>query len=606
MSNPSTNKVVDIQMMDEFLAHGEQLPQGPAAAPHQPFAMDQMRHELANINAPVPGQAAHWAADFDPQEQARMEAAFPSSAMQTPGFSSSEFAQFQQRQSPAAVSAGVAPVTTNAAPMASMYQRPMGMGYGGMGMMGMMRPTMGPMGMQHQSESQLDKGKGRFVELDDQNWEAQFAEMDAAGQRSLDDEANAAMEAELDDIDRSVQDKLTEYESVWERIQAEFQASMPYRKLAEGELNLDASNTGDVKDWEGFDDSLAHGSLEGPHFGDYLFEQENAFKNVANPFEEGVKIMREHGNLSLAALAFEAAVQKDTDHVEAWVMLGSAQAQNEKETPAIRAMEQALKIDPGNLDALMGLAVSYTNEGYDTNAYRSLERWLSSKYPQIIDPSQVSDPDADISFTDRQILHEKITDYFIQAAQLSPQGDHMDPDVQVGLGVLFYGAEEYEKAVDCFSAALASTESGTVNQQDQLHLLWNRLGATLANSGRSEEAIEAYEKALVINPNFVRARYNLGVSCINIGCYPEAAQHLLGALAMHKVAEQEGKDKAREIVDGQIDDQELENMIRIGQNQSSNLYDTLRRVFSQMGRKDLADQVVVGMDVGPFRKEFDF
>ncbi|KAI5302295.1 hypothetical protein KEM56_000823, partial [Ascosphaera pollenicola] len=204
------------------------------------------------------------------------------------------------------------------------------------------------------------------------------------------------------------------------------------------------------------------------------------------------------------------------------------------------------------------------------------------------------------------ILHEKITDYFIKAAQLSPQGEHMDPDVQVGLGVLFYGAEEYEKAVDCFSAALASTESGTSNQHDQLHLLWNRLGATLANSGRSEEAIEAYEKALVINPNFVRARYNLGVSCINIGCYPEAAQHLLGALAMHKVAEQEGKDKAREIVDGQIDDQSLENMIRIGQNQSSNLYDTLRRVFSQMGRKDLADQVVVGMDVAPFRREFDF
>jgi tetratricopeptide (TPR) repeat protein len=317
--------------------------------------------------------------------------------------------------------------------------------------------------------------------------------------------------------------------------------------------------------------------------------------------------MSEGGNLSLAALAFEAAVQKDSRHIQAWTMLGSTQAQNEKETPAIRALEQALKLDPSNSDALMGLAVSYTNEGYDSTAYRTLERWLSVKYPQIIDPEGLS-ADADMGFTDRHLLHEKVTDLFIRAAQLSPQGEQMDPDVQVGLGVLFYGAEEYDKAVDCFSAALASTESGMSNQKEQLHLLWNRLGATLANSGRSEEAIEAYEKALTINPNFVRARYNLGVSCINIGCYPEAAQHLLGALAMHKVVEQEGRERAKEIVDGVdgIGDEELERMIHMSQNQSTNLYDTLRRVFSQMGRRDLSDMVVSGMDVGVFRSEFEF
>lgn len=49
---------------------------------------------------------------------------------------------------------------------------------------------------------------------------------------------------------------------------------------------------------------------------------------------------------------------------------------------------------------------------------------------------------------------------------------------------------------------------------------------------------------------------------------------------------------------------ELERMI--SQNQSTNLYDTLRRVFSQMGRRDLAERVVVGMDVEAFRGDFDF
>lgn len=484
------------------------------------------------------------------------------------------------------------------------------MGYMGMAggpsymQMGMHQPMQN---QQPEQQQQEDKGKGRLVELDEKNWEAHFAEIDAAGNLKADEEANEAMERILDNMDRSVPAETGEFgnfETVWRNIQAETATN---RRMAAEEGNVENMQMGDFSEWDNFDGALNTHNFRDPQLGDYLFEEENAFRAIGNPFEEGVRILNEGGNLSLAALAFEAAVQKDPQHAEAWTMLGSAQAQNEKESPAIRALEQALKLEPNNLDALMGLAVSYTNEGYDSTAYRTLERWLSVKYPQIVNPSDLT-ADADMGFTDRHILHEKVTDFFIRAAQLSPHGEQMDPDVQVGLGVLFYGAEEYEKAVDCFSAALASTESGISNQKNQIHLLWNRLGATLANSGRSEEAIEAYEKALTINPNFVRARYNLGVSCINIGCYPEAAQHLLGALSMHKVVEQEGRERAREIVDGvdSIGEAELENMIHMSQNQSTNLYDTLRRVFSQMGRRDLSDMVVNGMDISVFKKEFEF
>lgn len=587
-------------MMNDFMQQNGQIP--------EQFAMQHDLHQAQQMRAGSTSPGLNgWAQEFNPGvDQARMEAAF-----QVPkgtAFSPADFARFQQMsQGPRTGSPMQQQMGNNGyqgyqGPMG--MNRSMGMGMGGMGMgMGM---GMGLGMMNHaqyqgpQNFQQQDKGKGKMVELDDEHWEEQFKQIDIQGREQ--DESMAA-EPELDQMDRSVLESETnefgDFESIWRGIQAETAAA---RDLAETENHL-----GEYGDWEGFDNIGTHQPFRDPQLGDYMFEEENIFKEVQNPFDEGVRIMQEGGNLSLAALAFEAAVQKDPSHIEAWVLLGSAQAQNEKETPAIRALEQALDLDPNNLTALMGLAVSYTNEGYDSTAYRTLERWLSVKYPSIISPTALSS-DADVGFTDRHLLHEKVTDLFISAAQLSPDGEHMDPDVQVGLGVLFYGAEEYDKAVDCFSAALASTESGSSNQRDQVHLLWNRLGATLANSGRSEEAIAAYEKALTLRTNFVRARYNLGVSCINIGCYDEAASHLLGALAMHKVAESEGREKARDILGGADGDAVSEAVLErmISQNQSTNLYDTLRRVFSQMGRRDLAEKVVAGMDVEAFRGDFEF
>lgn len=108
------------------------------------------------------------------------------------------------------------------------------------------------------------------------------------------------------------------------------------------------------------------------------------------------------------------------------------------------------------------------------------------------------------------------------------------------------------------------------------------MGATLANNGRSEEAIDAYHKALELRPSFVRARYNIGVSCINIGCYKEAAEHILTALSMHKRGSEEGV------------------------NVSNNSWEMLRKAFIMMDRRDLADKAVVGADLNQFRPEFEF
>lgn len=584
----------------------------------QPFAMEEMHQGLEAFQMPSRRtQSTSWAADFHPSMQAPTDAAFqaakPTGIIQS-GLRPAEFEQFQliDRNRSARLSDPI----LNTSPAFDGYQLAVGLGYETNPHLIKAVYSQALKMRRSQSDWQQKlpevKGKRRMTELDDEDWEKQFAEIAEVERRNLDIRANAAMEAELDDIDRLVHSETNEkgdLERIWRGIQAE--TALLRDILSDSPFDLD-----DLGSFDGlgpFDDfdSRFHEGYRDHHLGTYIFEEENPFSQERDPFRLGIEIMNEGGNLSLAALAFEAAVQKDHQHVEAWSALGNVQAQNEKETPAIRAFEQTLKIDPSNLAALMGLAISYTNEGYDSTTHRTLERWLSVKYPEIISPQDLT-PETDFGFADRQLLHDKVTSLFIRAAQLSPQGNSMDPDVQVGLGVLFYGAEDHSKAVDCFEAALASTESGTSNRPDQAHLLWNRLGATLANSGRSEEAIAAYEKALMLKPNFVRARYNLGVSCINIGCFGEAAQHLLGALSMHRVVEKEGLERVKEVIGinwdpekgAGLSDLEVERMMAM--NQSTNLIETLRRVFGSMGRKDLAERVEMGMDVDSFRDEFDF
>ncbi|KAI1773986.1 TPR-like protein [Hypoxylon cercidicola] len=608
------------EMMNGFLQQNGQLPDMAPEGMHQ-LRLDPPSHGIhlrANSTSPS------WANEFQHNPQAAMESAFkaPRDMQSLPG----DYAAAQRLANLQASS------RSSPMPSAMPYQGPPMM----MGMMNQMPMTSYGMNnmynqpmSRHMPQQPLemmnqDKGKGKekVTELDDQQWEEQFKQLELQDKESKGVDETAALEPELNKLDEKILESETnefgDFESIWRGIKAEQAANK--EPITEEDFLEQVGHGLENPDWadddpawaerfegdrfDGWNQPGANSRLLGdPDMGPYLFEEDNLFKDTQNPFQEGMRIVDEGGNLSLAALAFEAAIQKDPTHVEAWVQLGTAQAQNEKETAAIRALEQAKSLDPNNAPALMTLAVSYTNEGYDSLAYRTLERWLSIRYPSVISPSDLSSP-AEIGFTERQELHDRVTNYFIQAARLSPDGERMDPDVQVGLGVLFYGAEEYEKAVDCFSAALASTELGSSNRQNQVHLLWNRLGATLANSGKSEEAIAAYEKALTLRPNFVRARYNLGVSCINMSCYEEAAGHLLAALNMHKEVEKEGREKARELLGGNVSDAQLDAMTT--QNRSTNLYDTLRRVFTQMNRRDLAEKVVPGVDPEIFRDTVEF
>lgn len=80
-----------------------------------------------------------------------------------------------------------------------------------------------------------------------------------------------------------------------------------------------------------------------------------------------------------------------------------------------------------------------------------LLRWLSARFPD----HPIGDDVWESLKQSAWHSHDRVTEVFINLAREQHTQGGLDPDVQVGLGVLFYTNNEYDRAKDCFEAALS-------------------------------------------------------------------------------------------------------------------------------------------------------
>lgn len=285
--------------------------------------------------------------------------------------------------------------------------------------------------------------------------------------------------------------------------------------------------------------------------------------NIGNALEKGKQFLAQ-GDIPSAVLCFESAIKQDPTNPEIWELLGISQAENEKDPNAIAALKKSLELNANNPNVLMALAVSYTNESLQNQALQMLLTWLSGneKYRHLVPENFQIDPNASFGIFSQGTELKQVQEIFLKAVQQNHPT--IDPDIQEALGVLFNLSSEYDKAVDCFRAAVQVRPSSAKS--------WNRLGASLANGNRSVEAVDAYQRALEIQPGFVRARYNVGIICINLKAYNEAAEHFLTAL------NHQATSLARS---------GLSNAKASMNQMSDTIWSTLRMVISLSGRLDL-------------------
>jgi peroxin-5 len=152
-------------------------------------------------------------------------------------------------------------------------------------------------------------------------------------------------------------------EETWKSLDSVDLNDIAVNKEPSDDLTVNAAPISDELDFADWDDeygSALASSIQSPSqqqkqmdFKEYQFESDNRHKDQPDPFAEGMRLLEAGGSLTEAALAFEAAVQLDPRHANAWAMLGKVQAENEKEEPAISALQHAIRENPQHLDALM-------------------------------------------------------------------------------------------------------------------------------------------------------------------------------------------------------------------------------------------------------------
>ncbi|KAI1697605.1 tetratricopeptide repeat domain-containing protein [Ditylenchus destructor] len=259
---------------------------------------------------------------------------------------------------------------------------------------------------------------------------------------------------------------------------------------------------------------------QGNFFESYMFNTDNPHEGETEPLEKAETMFR-MGNLSDAILYYETALRKNPNDSQTWCKLGLCLAENEQDIQAISAYQKSLDLDPTNKQAVLAVAISLTNEGIDSLAFNNLAKWLA-----LHNGNNTTEPMPEFPVYYDNEWVSKLEGQFLSARQ-SQVG--ANADLENAMSIFYNLTKDYEKAVECIKLAISA------NPQEPV--LWNRLGASLANNDRSAEAISAYKTALELFPSYVRARYNLGVSCMNLNSYRDAIGHFLSALQLQKSPE---------------------------------------------------------------------
>ena len=195
--------------------------------------------------------------------------------------------------------------------------------------------------------------------------------------------------------------------------------------------------------------------------------------------------------------AFEKAADADPSYAEAWYQLGYCYGVLGRHADALRATRQASKLRPDWTQA-------YVNIGASSFALGEYKDALDA-YRQAIRLDDTADTEFALGLTLNKLNRtgEEILAYR-RALALKP--DHAAALDR--LGQAYLKEKRYKDAVSAFEQLRTYKPDAKT---------YNSLGESYFETGRTDESIEAFNNALGYDPNFEKARFNLGRSYAKAG-----------------------------------------------------------------------------------------
>jgi len=205
-----------------------------------------------------------------------------------------------------------------------------------------------------------------------------------------------------------------------------------------------------------------------------------------------------------AAAFFEKAAETDPNYAEAWYQAGFSYGMMGRHQDALRASKQAARLRPEWAETFINIGASSFALGQFKEAVEA--------YRQA---ARLDDDNADVQFalglslgklsrTDEEILAHK------RAVAMKP--DHAGAIEQ--LGAAYFKQKRFADALAAFEQLKTYKPEAKT---------YNYLGESYFELGKTEDAVEALNNAVAYNPDFAKARYNLGRAYLKLGDRDSAA-----------------------------------------------------------------------------------